>query len=160
MLTTVRTPQAEFEELAQAFGPELVRYAYEKTGSLDDAADMVQSALLKAWTVYSQGARPDHPRAWLYRIVHNESFNFRRQSRRRGPATSEIVEPDSLLSAELRETAEAVRELPSPFNDAIALHYLQGLSISEMAEVLDIPEGTAKSQIARGLELLRKKLGE
>jgi len=159
MLTDVNVPRAEFDVLARRYQDELVRYAHERTGRMEDAADIVQGSLLKAWQVFCEGARPDNPRAWLYRIVHNEASNFRRGESRRKNLALPAVPPDTLLSAEARETAEAVRALPSPFGEAIVLHYLQGLSIAETAEALGVPLGTAKSQIGRGLELLRERIG-
>jgi RNA polymerase sigma-70 factor (ECF subfamily) len=62
------------------------------------------------------------------------------------------------VTEEFRRTLDAVQALPPPYSESIALHYLQGLSIEETAAVLEIPSGTAKSQIARGLTLLRSKL--
>jgi RNA polymerase sigma-70 factor (ECF subfamily) len=160
MLATVNETRTDLDQLARQYGPELVRYAHERTGSLDDAADIVQAAFLKAWTSFRQGTRPEHPRAWLYRIVHNEASNYRRGSgRQKRAALPPGASPDGLLTSEARETVDAVRALPPPFGDAIILHYLQGLSISETADVLGVPEGTAKSQIARGLELLRERIG-
>lgn len=157
--------QMRFEDLARRFGAELMRYTYEKTGSLADAADIVQRVYLKGWGAWRSGARPENPRAWLYRIAHNEVANHLRRRRtglrilRVAARSSGPDEPDARLSAELRETAEAVRALPAPYADAVLLHYLQGLSIGETAQVLGVPAGTAKSQIARGLNLLRSRLG-
>ena len=150
-----------FDALARRHAPELVRYAHNRAGNLDDARDIVQGALLKAWGAWQEGSRPDQPRAWLYRIVHNELVNHTRsqnvRSRRFAPTATN---PDELLGIETRETIEAVRKLPPPFGEVIALHYLQGLSIVETARVLGVPEGTAKSQLARGLDQLREKLGQ
>ncbi len=154
----------EFDGLARRLGAELVQYAYERTWSLEGAQDVVQRALLKAWVVFRDGARPFNPRAWLYRIVHNEAANDVRSDavrRRLGVKVATPVssnEPDGLLGAQVRETLDAVRGLPDESRDIIVLHYMQGLSISETAEIMGIPAGTAKSQIARGLDLLRARL--
>jgi RNA polymerase sigma-70 factor (ECF subfamily) len=148
--------QEEFEELARHWGAELLHYAHGLSGNLADARDLVQAAFLKAWDGFREGHRPAHPRAWLYRIVHNAAIDLRRRKRPRllSPGASEV----GLLPAEAREIVDAVRSLPAPYGDAVLLHYLQDLSIAETAEVLRVPEGTAKSQIARGLDLLRSRL--
>jgi RNA polymerase sigma-70 factor (ECF subfamily) len=154
------SPRQRFEEIVRRFGPELVRYAYERLGSMEDARDVAQAAMMKAWKAFSEGAEPDSPRAWLYRITYNATIDQSRSRsrRRRAEGIPSPSEPDAMLDTERDETVQAVRSLRSPFGEAITLHFLQGLSIAETAEVLRIPKGTAKSQIARGLELLRSKL--
>jgi RNA polymerase sigma-70 factor (ECF subfamily) len=156
----------QFDGLAKHLGAELIRYAFETSRNLEDARDIVQRALLKAWAAFREGSRPQNPRAWLYRIVHNEAANHARGGRVRREAAALRIpggrteSPDHRLSAELGEILEAIRALPSPFRDSVVLHFMQNLSIAETAEVLDVPLGTAKSQIARGLEQLRSRLGE
>jgi len=166
LMDLIEPARREFDDLAKHLGAELMRYAYETSRNLEDAKDIVQRALLKAWVVFREGARPQNARAWLYRIVHNEAANHARGGRvrreagalRRSEARAET--PDHRLAAELGEVLEAIRELPASFRDAVILHFMQNLSIAETAEVLDVPLGTAKSQIARGLEHLRTRLGE
>ena len=57
---------------------------------------------------------------------------------------------------EKQELMAAIRRLPADFRDVILLHYYQGYGISEMAELLRVPEGTISSRLSRG----RKKLEE
>jgi RNA polymerase sigma-70 factor (ECF subfamily) len=160
----IRGVREEFGDLAGRFGAELVQYAFTRGISFHDAQDIVQRTFLKAWDVFQSGARPENPRAWLYRIVLHEASNERRASNTRRRARSILAGRDSsppaepAVTEEFRRTLDAVQALPPPYSESIALHYLQGLSIEETAAVLEIPSGTAKSQIARGLTLLRSKL--
>jgi RNA polymerase sigma-70 factor (ECF subfamily) len=57
-----------------------------------------------------------------------------------------------------RELAELIRELPSRYQAAVVLRHVQGLSYIEVAEVLGQPVGTAKSDVHRGVRLLRDAL--
>ena len=59
-----------------------------------------------------------------------------------------------------REVYSAVLSLPAKYRAAIHLHYFEGLSVAEMAQMLDVPEGTVKSQLSRGRALLRDMLKE
>jgi RNA polymerase sigma-70 factor (ECF subfamily) len=166
VMDLVEPVRQQFDQLAHRLGTELMRYAFERCRNLDDAKDIVQRSLLKAWAVFREGARPQNPRAWLYRIVHNEAANHARDGRVRreagaaGRLAGPAARPDRGLTADLAEVLEAVRTLPAAFKDSVVLHFMQGLTISETAQVLDVPLGTAKSQIARGLDLLRQRLGE
>jgi RNA polymerase sigma-70 factor (ECF subfamily) len=163
-MTIPETTRGEFESLARRHAAELTQYAYVHCGSANDAGDVVQRAFLKGWQAYRSGARPLNVRAWLYRIVHNEASNHRREVQTRGrhrrPPSSSIPVGGGLLEEEMEKLLGCLRELPAPFKDLLALHYLQGLSISEVSELLDLPLGTAKSQLARGLALLRTSTEE
>lgn len=155
--------QRELDELARRFGGELTQFAFRKTGRIEDAVDVVQRAFVKAWSAYKDGAIPDRPRAWLYAIVRNEAIDYVRQKdRRRGYESAAMPSPllyrDPHRESELGETLDMVRSLPEPFLDAILVHYIEGFSIQETAQILGIPAGTAMSQIARGLNLLRRRL--
>ncbi len=163
VMEPVRGAREEFGALASRFGAELVQFAFARGLSFHDAQDIVQRTFLKAWDVFQSGARPDNARAWLYRIVLHEASNERRASNTRRRARSQLIDreptrPEPPISEDFRRTLDAAQALPPPFSESIALHYLQGLSIEETAAVLEIPSGTAKSQIARGLTLLRPKL--
>jgi RNA polymerase sigma-70 factor (ECF subfamily) len=59
-----------------------------------------------------------------------------------------------------REVYSAVLSLPGKYRAVIHLHYFEGLSVSEMAQTLQLPEGTVKSQLSRGRDLLRDMLEE
>ena len=59
-----------------------------------------------------------------------------------------------------REVYSAVLSLPEKYRAVIHLHYFEGLSVAEMAQTLDMPEGTIKSQLSRGRALLRDMLKE
>jgi RNA polymerase sigma-70 factor (ECF subfamily) len=115
--------------------------------------------------VYKEGARPDNPRAWLYRITHNEIANLLRSKRIRREVHQTIVlqipqdKDEASLQNLASETFQAVQALREPFKEAISLHYFHGLSLQETAGVIGCPVGTLKTYVARGLQLLRKQLG-
>jgi len=157
--------RAAFEEMVRDNEERILRYAAEMTGSVEDARDMVQTCLLKAWNVYKEGARPDNARAWLYRITHNEIANLLRSKRIRREVHQSIVlqipqdKDAAVLHMLASESFLAVQRLDEPYKEAISLHYFHGLSLQETAGVLGCPIGTAKTYVARGLQTLRKMLG-
>jgi len=117
--------------------------------------------------------RPGGPfRAWLLRIVTNESSNRRRSAGRRAQLAlrvrSERSSGDTALSPEefavaherQQMLAGAISRLPAIDQRVIALRWFAELSEAEMATALDCAPGTVKSRSARALERLRRELGE
>jgi RNA polymerase sigma factor (sigma-70 family) len=111
-------------------------------------------------------------RAWLLRIVTNESSNRRRSAGRRAQLAlrvrAEISSGDTALSPEEvavahernEALAAAVARLPDMDRRVIALRWFAELSETEMATALDCAPGTVKSRLARAMDRLRHELGE
>lgn len=139
--------------------PELTRYATVLVGP-DDAADVVADAVLSA--MRSPGWRHvEHRRAYLYRSVLNTASSFKRSAARRrrredvvaARSTLEVVHDDSGLDA--RRTLAVL----SPQQRAVVfLTYWQDQSPRQIADLLDISEGSARKQLARARETLRRTL--
>src|ERR1700685_1441631 len=85
-----RGPREElFEDLVKLHRRELTRFAVRQLGEHESMAeDVVQEALLNAHRAIAAGASPEHPRAWLFTIVHNAAVNATRAAR----TTEEIEE--------------------------------------------------------------------
>jgi RNA polymerase sigma-70 factor (ECF subfamily) len=112
---------------------------------------------------------PDAFRAWLYRIASRCAFRALKTSRRLASAH----DPDTLLETvaadapeeppdpELVDRIPALLAQVSPASRAVlSLHYLQEMTLQEVADVLEIPLGTAKARLSYGLRALRKLLNQ
>jgi len=135
-----------------------------------DAEDLAQDAFIRAYrALASYDARRIselRPRGWLAAIVSNLGRN--RMRRVRPPTTGlevavEVTEdgdPGPERIAERREAAQAWRcrlaLLPGRYRRAVELRHVSGLSYPELAEALDRPLGTVKSDVHRGVKLLRE----
>lgn len=143
--------------------------ARRMTGNAQDAEDLAQEAFLRAYralTGYEKSRIRDlRLRGWLARITLNLGRN---RARDQGPATSDLdaaIEPADAARdrpesvAERRDAARYWRgllaELPPRFRHAVELRHVEGLSYGELAEALDRPVGTVKSDVHRGTRLLR-----
>ncbi len=137
-----------------------------------DAEDLAQDTFVRAYRAlqaYPPGRiRELRPRAWLAAIVGNLGRN---RARRKVPATADLeavaeVRSDDSPSPERivegREAAAAWRArleaLPVRYRRAVELRHISGLSYPELAEALDRPLGTVKSDVHRGVRLLREAL--
>ena len=147
------------------------RVAYVIVGSAADAEDVAQEAFVKAYRALG-GFRTGSPfRPWLLRIVGNEARNHRRAAGRRvfHQHRAQLLEPvrtdaepvDSVLAGESRsELFAALGALREGERQAIVARYFIGLTDAEAGAALGVPRATVKMRAWRGLEKLRRELGE
>lgn len=127
----------------------------------DRAQDAVQSALLRAWRDLPSLRDPTLFDRWLHRILVRACYDEARQRRRVfdasvRPLPSEPTAPDASAALADRDQLErAFRRLSVEHRTAVVLHYYVGLGLSEIADVLAIPEGTVRSRIHYALRSLR-----
>ena len=129
----------------------------------DRAQDAVQDALVSAWRGLSALRSPDAWEPWLHRLTVRACYAAARREKRRtvvelhtvpdGAPLGGIDEPT--LLAERDRLERELGRLPIDQRAIIVLHFYVGLPLTEAAAVLDIPAGTAKSRLHRGLEALR-----
>jgi RNA polymerase sigma factor (sigma-70 family) len=136
------------------------------TGNRHDAEEVAQDTFLRAYralvTYPPDRIRELKQKPWLHRIALNVVRNRIRGVRPRlvelngsEPDHSPGPEAGALLRAEMDELAERVAGLPARYRDAVVLRHVQELSYEEAADALGQPVGTVKSNVHRGLKLLR-----
>lgn len=167
---------ANFEAAAAEHRGFLMQIAVASARNPTDAEDIVQEALMRGYRGLS-GFRGDCPlRVWLARIVVRVSINHRRSFLRavrrwtlfsdlerkdsegqdrpfEAPARGPGVDPEVLMDVE-----KHVGRLPDEFRIPLLMYASKGMTIPEIAAVLEIPEGTVKSRIFYGRKRLRKGL--
>ncbi len=155
-----------FERMVHDHQDRLYALGYALTGNRHDAEEVAQDTLLRAYRALvrypPERVRDLKQRAWLNRIAVNVARN---RYRRPGPRLVELngSEQDStpgpearaLRRVELDGVAAALAWLPERYREAVVLRCVQDLSYAEAAEVLGQPVGTVKSNVHRGLKLLR-----
>ena len=134
----------------------LLSVSYGLLRSWDLAADAVQSALLKGWRSRHRVKDRASFKAWLVKIVINESKNMMRRG-----FTVELDEntPDEPPDRELRlDVRQAVYDLPEKYRLPVFLFYFEDMAVADIARALDLPEGTVISRLHRGRTRLREEL--
>jgi RNA polymerase sigma-70 factor (ECF subfamily) len=135
----------------------------------DLALDVLQDVFVLmirklAWLHEPRAFRP-----WVYRIASREGLRRLQRERRlaRGLESEAALDalaaarPDEDVDGELLERLPGLLQQVSPASRAVlSLHYLQAMTLAEVADVLDLPLGTVKARLAYGLASLRKRLGE
>src|SRR5215472_1513638 len=176
--TAAATEDFEAGVLAQL--DSLYRTALRMTNNPQEAEDLVQETMLKAFRFAHTYQPGTNLRAWLFRILNTSAINrYRRQAAH--PTPSSLPEGEEfylynqirdLSGQELSQGAEeevlsryldedvyqALNDLPPNFRMAVILADIEGLSYKEIAEALQIPIGTVMSRISRARRQLQKSL--
>jgi RNA polymerase sigma-70 factor (ECF subfamily) len=155
-----------------AFGELVARYRNRLWGIAlrilhhpEDAADVVQEALVAAYRRAGSFRAEASVRTWLHRILVNACIDRLRKDRRQDTVPLPEVEPrerrrDVAMDVVTRlAVGEALAELPAHQRVAVMLVDVQGWPVNEVAEVLEVPVGTVKSRCARGRLRLSVLLG-
>ncbi|MBV1859156.1 MAG: sigma-70 family RNA polymerase sigma factor, partial [Nannocystaceae bacterium] len=144
----------------------LARFFANKASEAMD--DLLQATFLRCVESRDAVRDPAKFRSYLLTIAHRELLAyFRKRSRERdlfAPDTTSVWDLDPSPSTvvvereEQRLLAEALRRVPLSFQIALELYYWQELSAPEISEVLEVPEGTVRSRLRRGRELLLRRM--
>lgn len=141
--------------------------AFRFTGSRADAEDILQEAYLKAVRAREPLLTGDALRKWFFQIAANTAVNALRSEQRRrvrersAAAMQETMVPERAgpEAAELKQDLEnELAALEEKYRTAISLHYEQGFSYEEAAEILETPAGTLRSYASQGIKMLRARM--
>ena len=156
-----------FEELVERWQKRLWYYAFHVTGSESAAWDVVQEAwfaIIKGFSKLQDAAV--FPR-WAFRILNNKCADWLRKQHLQSRLNNELIkqaknEPDRKQnsSEESESLRAAIAKLPPDSRALLTLRYHEDFDMGQIAEILDIAEGTVKSRIHRTLEKLRQAMGQ
>lgn len=122
-------------------------------------ADAISETILTCWEKLGQLKEEKYFRTWMTRILINKCNDIIRKQERI-IFTGEIPEVPSYDPAlENLEWKEALNSLEERYRLVMILYYVEGFKTSEIARILDIPESTVRSRMARGRERLADKYG-
>lgn len=139
-----------FDDYFRSARQPLLAMAYVLTGDLCVAQDLTQEALLRTWARWSRVSSYDDPRAWTRRVLYNLAMSQKRRDRVRRESLVERPRSTPAPGESHLVLAAALRSLPEDQVNALVLHDGAGLSITEVATVMNVPEGTVKSWLSRG----------
>lgn len=144
--------------------PKLVGALDLYCGNLSVAEELAQDALAKVWRNWKRVSHLDNPSAWAHHVAMNlAKSHFRRLAaeRRANNRLGPVEEIADLLRDRADELAlrQAIARLPHRIKMALILRYFADLPFTDVARTMDVPEGTARSWVHRGLARLRTELG-
>jgi RNA polymerase sigma-70 factor, ECF subfamily len=152
-----------FLQLFQQYEEMIYRTAYMYMKNKEDALDVVQETAYHSFKSIGSLREPDYFKTWLMRIAINRAISMLKQRNKVIPFPTEYVEQiessceedDIPLSITLQDLLE---KLDSDEKSVILLKYYQGYTFKAIADILELPLGSTKTILYRGLEKLRKSL--
>jgi len=172
--------QEAFMDDVNEYLDSLYSTALRLTRKPQDAQDLVQETLLKAYRAYERFEAGTNLKAWLFRILTNSYINVYRYKKRRpnevdvddsetmflyhklrGSNAEDVtrsVEESFIESITDEDISQALEQLPDQYKEVILLADIEGLSYAEIADMLEIPDGTVMSRLHRGRKALQKAL--
>lgn len=178
LVTLAQRGQREaFEKLMERYKQKAYRIAFDFTRDREEAKDLSQEAFLRAFTHLGSFDLRAGFYTWFYRILVNVCLDYRRRRGRvaweslderadKASETSEMAGASSTPDREAmageisRRVGEALQALPPKQRTAFILKNHQGLSIHDIAKVMQTAEGTVKAHLHRAVTALRERLAE
>ncbi len=162
---SARMEEGRFEELYAAYARDVLRVSYFYLHDRDKAEDVTQDVFMKL-LLTAPDLVPGKEKSWLMKVALNRcrdlwrsawlkrvTLGIEKVERHRAPdRTDEFLEREELL--------DAIGRLSPDMRSVVLLHYYQGMGVSEIAELLNVPEGTVSSRLSRSRSRLEDLLKE
>jgi RNA polymerase sigma-70 factor, ECF subfamily len=154
--------EAAFDGFYRTTAPRILLYMYAVCGDRTEAQDLTQEAYARAWQRWSRVGGYDDPEAWVRTVAWRLAVNQFRSGRRRVAALVRLGRPDPTPppSADTVAVLAALRRLSRDQRGAIVMHYLQHMSVAEIATAAGVPVGTVKARLSRARTALAPLLAE
>lgn len=155
----VRDDPAYFARLYDQYATDVLRVCYFCLSDREKAEDVCQDVFVRLMTTHPL-LQPGREKSWLLKVALNRCRDLWRGAWLKrvilgGPTFELIPAPDEFSRRDDQQAMmAAINQLPATFKEVILLHYYQGMNIAEIAQMLELPEGTISSRLSRG----RKKL--
>lgn len=156
-----------YNMLVSRWEKRVYNYLLRLVRNREDALDLCQDVLLKAYQNLRKLEDVERFASWLFRIAHNEAYSLLRRKRPENddidPIASEIAAtlppgPSMLPMETALAVNAALRRLTPDQREAVVLKVYQGFKFEEMAEILECPVSTVKSRLYTALDLLKETL--
>ncbi|MBU8879002.1 sigma-70 family RNA polymerase sigma factor [Bacillus sp. FJAT-29790] len=152
-----------FQELMAEEKVKLYKMAYVYMKNEHDALEVFQETVYKAFISIKNLKDERYFSTWLTRILINTAVDLLNRKKRIVPMEREVLESkmNSNLSSETDlDLLQAVMELEEKYKVVLILRFYKDFTVKQIAEILNWPEGTVKTNIHRGVNLLKEKLKE
>jgi RNA polymerase sigma-70 factor, ECF subfamily len=168
LVERAKSDRQAFALLYRRYHATLARHVYRRTGDVHATEDLVSDVFLTALRTLPRFRYRGIPvRFWLLRIATNAVNRWARRKRRHPVATlppnqleiADAADSPTQTAADAEHAQRALLSIPPKYQAVLSLHYLEGLSVKDVAGVIGCREGTVKSRLARAREALRDVLG-
>jgi RNA polymerase sigma-70 factor (ECF subfamily) len=159
--------ELEFEEIVERYYQSLYQFALSLTGSEADACDLTQQTFF-TWQIKGGQLRdPSKVRAWLFTTMHRGFLQTKRREIRfphydvdQVDCELPYIPPHCAEALDCADVMDALAKVDDAFRAPLALFYLEDCAYKDIAETLNLPLGTVKSRISRGINQLKMLLSD
>lgn len=155
-------PGPEFETVVASYYEPLYRFAMSLTRSEADACDLAQQTFYMWATKGHQLREASKVKSWLFTTLYRAFLESRRTLTRfphfelsEADSDLPVIQPEAARQLDAAQALEALEHMDGVYRAPVALFYLEDCSYQEIADILEVPIGTVKSRMARGLAQLR-----
>lgn len=170
--------QQDFEDEMLPHLDAIYNFALRLTTDPNDAEDLVQDTIVKAFRFFNSYEKGTNAKAWLFRILKNSYINnYRKKSKQPHQVDydeistfyetirseqSNTTDMEDIMYGQLLDddVTRALERIPEDFRTVVLLCDVEGFTYEEIANMLDVPIGTIRSRLHRGRNLLRAELIE
>jgi len=158
-----------FSKIYDRYIDKIYRFIFLKVSSQEIAQDLTSETFLRGWESFKNGNKIENPQAFLYRIARNLVTDHYREKGRAQIVSAEYVsiidpredvEEAAVLKSDLNTIRLALVSLKEDYQDVITWHYLEDLSIPEVAKMLDRSEDATRVLLSRALQALRNEINQ
>jgi RNA polymerase sigma-70 factor (ECF subfamily) len=160
----------EFSKIYDKYIDKIYRFVFIKVSSQEIAEDLTSEAFLRCWESYKNNYREiDNVQAFLYQIARNLVVDHYREKGRTQVVPADCVpiadpranlEEDTAISSDMGMVKSALSNLNEDYQEMIIWHYLDDLSVPEIAKVSGKSEGAIRVTLHRALKALKSQLGD
>lgn len=163
-----RGEESGFTYFFNSLYPALLYYAFRILNDKPAAEDVVEESFIKIWERHNSFSHHQVIKSWLYTTVRNACLNKLQQEQRQN-AHKELLAKEQegsyqnsplnniIITEVITEVHSTIKVLPTECRKIFEMMYIQGKTVREIAEELQLSISTIKNQKARGLEILRKR---
>lgn len=164
----------ELEKYIYTYGKDLYSFCCSITRNRQEADDLYQDTFLKLYEIRENLVVNKNPKSFLMSVSVNLYRNYKRKLLTRQkiigleisvdemvidiPSTERMTEEKLIVQEESRILHAMIKKLPDKYRIPILLFYMEELSLSDVSQIMKLPEGTVKSRIYRAKKILKQKL--
>ena len=168
------TLRKKFGQIYDQYVDKIYRFVFLKVNSQEVAEDLCSETFLRGWEAFKKAHNPnpakpkiDNIQAFLYQIARNLVIDHYRQKSQFQVVSIEstpIIDPRenlekrSMVNSDLDTVKAALADLKGDYQELVIWHYIDDLSISEMAKIMNKSEGAIRVMLHRALKTLRKTI--
>lgn len=151
--------EADIRRILQMHGDTLYRTAFLLLGNQADVQDALQEVLLRFFEKAPAFSTAGHERAWLLHVATNCCMDCLRFRKKHACVDLSLLQ-ECLAAPEQQSHIEELYALPAKWKSVLILHYFEGYSVAEIAQIMKLSKNAVKKRLQRGREALKLALSE